>query len=217
MHEGPSRAKHVHAFVEGGFADAVVYHVHAFAHGEAFGFGFEIGLGVENDLIRAGVFRELSFRFGRYGADDARAQVVRHLDQQKADTSGSGVHQGGVTGLERISVVRQVVCGHALEDGSGGLGFADALRNGHQSIGEGGDLFGVRTEHAAPRDPIAGFGGFDVLADGGDDARALLARNKRHGRGVAAGAHVDVNVVDSRGGNCDQSFVPFGVGDGQIR
>jgi hypothetical protein len=62
----------------------------------------------------AGIASELLLLRRRDGTDDPAAEPGDDLGQEQTDATGGGVYQHGVTRLDRVAVVREVVRGHAL-------------------------------------------------------------------------------------------------------
>ncbi len=56
--------QNVEALLKRSLADAVVNHVDAFIIGETLGFGFEIGVGIEDDFVGSGFAGQFGFFLG---------------------------------------------------------------------------------------------------------------------------------------------------------
>ena len=85
-------------------------------------------LGVENHVGGAGFAGELGFGRRGDGGDDAGADVFGDLGEEQADATGPGMNQGRVSRLEREDGTGEVVGGHSLQHGGGGLLGSDAGR-----------------------------------------------------------------------------------------
>ncbi len=83
--------------------------------------GDEVFLGVEDDVVGAGGAGEGGFFGGGDGGDDLEAEAFGELDEEESGAAGAGVDKDGVAGLRDEGGVEEVVGGHALEDGGGGL------------------------------------------------------------------------------------------------
>jgi hypothetical protein len=88
--------------------------VHAFAAGEPLRLRFKICFRVDDALVGACIACELRFVVRARGADHARADPLRHLDQQKPDTTRGRVHQRRFSRLQLVSAVQKIMRRHAL-------------------------------------------------------------------------------------------------------
>ena len=207
--------------VEGGLADGVVDDGEAFAGGEVFDLVGEVGPGVENGVVGAGFAGELGLGFGRDGGEDAGSERFGDLGKEEAGAAGSGVDEDGVAGLDGIGGVGEVVGGHALEEGGGGLLEGHGVGDGDEAIDRGGGEFGVGAGDAPPADTGAGFeaevgGAVDGGAEGDDRAGGFLAEGVGEGRGVAAFAEVGVDEINAGGVDAEESFAGAGDGVGKV-
>jgi hypothetical protein len=76
--------------------------VYAFATSRGSNNCNEIGLGVENRLVRAGIPNERRFFLGGHRRKDASTFVLQELDQQQTDAARPGVNQHIVAGFNRV-------------------------------------------------------------------------------------------------------------------
>jgi len=110
--------------------------------------------------------------------------------------------------------VREVMGGHALEHGGSGLLLSDALRDGHQTVGYHGCIFGIGAVQPAPGHAIADLDRGYLAANLGYDASAFLPEYEGQRRFVPAFAEVNVDKVDSGGGQFYYGFIGLGLGNG---
>ena len=122
----------------------------------------EVFVGVEDDLVGSGGAGEGGLLFGGDGGEDAGAEGLCHLDEEEADAAGSGVDEDFVAGPDGVGGVGEVVGGHALEHGSGGLLEGDGVGDVDEAVGGGDGELGVGSGDAAPGDAVAGLDGGDV-------------------------------------------------------
>ncbi len=139
-----------------------------------------------------------------------------HLHQQISNAAGGGMDESRLAAAERERVVDQVVGGHTLEQGSGGLLVGDAVGNVDQAINENGSVFRIGSLNSGPRNVIAGLHGSDFRTDGRDYAGSLLAKNEGQRNFVAALALIGVDEIDTAGADLHYRFIEFGLGGGQI-
>src|SRR5207248_782121 len=111
----PARRQAVDAALPRVLANGVVDDLQALATGDALHFRGEVLPRVEDRLVGAGLPRELGLLFGGHGADHLRTAQARDLAEDQADAARRGVHQTGVTLLQRIRGAREIVRGHALQ------------------------------------------------------------------------------------------------------
>ena len=108
-----------------------------------------------------------------------------HLDEEQADSAGAGVDEDGVAGLDGVGGVGEVVGGHALEHGCGGLAQGEAVGDGDQQVRRGRRRIARRCPgqwHQATRSP--GLTAVTSGADGDDGAGGFLTRDEGQlGRG----------------------------------
>ena len=194
----------------------VVDHVDALAAGEALDLGLEVLLGVENHVGGAGFARELGLCLGGDGGDDARADARCDLREQQADTAGAGVHQRGVARLERVGGVSEIMRGHALEHGGGGVLQAQAVGNLDQLRGGNESVLGIAADDAGGGDRIAGFESRDAGTELLHGARGFAARNQGERGLVDALAKVDLDEVDAGGLNADEHLARPWLRNGQV-
>ena len=150
------------------------------------------------------------------GGDDARAHPRGHLRQQQAHAAGAGMHQRRIPGLERKGGVRQVVRGHALQHGGGGLLHAQPLGNLDQLRGGNQRVLGITAHHADRGNRIAGREARHARAQFLHRARGLAARSQRQSSLVDALAEVDFDEVDPDSLNADQNLARSRLRDGQL-
>ena len=81
QHHVPSRTQNVQPFLKRRLPHGVINDVDTLAARELFGLLFEIGLRVQNDVVRPGIFRQLRLLIRRDGSDHSRSNLVRHLGQ----------------------------------------------------------------------------------------------------------------------------------------
>jgi hypothetical protein len=203
--EGSARAKDFEGLVEGGFADGVVDGVEALGRLLSDP-GSEVFLGVEDDFIGSGGAGESGFFFGGDGGVDVGSEGLRHLREEEADASGTGVDENFVVGTDGVGGVGEIVGGHALEHGSGGLLEGDGFGNLDEAVGGSYGQLRVGSGDGAPGDAVASFDGGDLIADGDDGSGGLLTGDEGQFGGVAAFTEVDVDEVDARGLETDERF-----------
>ena len=108
-----------------------------------------------------------------------------------------GVNERGIAGLERVSGVREIMRGHALEHDGGGS-FGGDVRGNFDELG-GGDhgVIGIRAAGHGIGDAIANGDGGDVFADGDNRARAFVTEREGGIGFIEAETEIDVNEVDA--------------------
>ncbi len=115
----------------------------------------------------------------------------------------------------------EVVRGHALQHGPGGLAGGDAFRNGYEAGQRHDGELGIGAENVRPGDAVAdleaeaggaGLGG----TEGGDGSGSLLAGDEGQLDGIAALALVDVDEVDAAGFDAHQRLAGARFGRGEI-
>ncbi len=84
-------------------------------------------------------------------------QALGHLGEEEAGATGSGVDEDCVAGLDGVGGVSEVVGGHALEDGGGGLLDGDVIGNRDEAAAGATASCGVGAGNEAPGDAVAGF------------------------------------------------------------
>src|SRR5205814_148210 len=95
----------------------------------------EVFFGVEDDLVGTGGAGEGGLFFVGDGGEDAGSEGFGHLDEKQAGAARSGVDEDLVAALDGVGGVEEVVGGHALKDGGGGLLKGDAFGDGDQAVG----------------------------------------------------------------------------------
>src|ERR1035438_3223270 len=90
-----ARAQRVEALLESGPGHRIVDHVHAAAGGEALDPSREILLGIEDGFVAAVFAGDARFLLGGYSAENARAEHLRHLDDESAGAAGRRVRSVG--------------------------------------------------------------------------------------------------------------------------
>ena len=89
------------------------------------------------------------------GTDDRRAEVLRPLTHDKADSAGSGMDQDRVASLHLVCIVQQAARGHAADHHRGGGAFIDGCGQGDQARRRYDAQFGVGAfRHAGIGDAI---------------------------------------------------------------
>ena len=183
--------------VERGLADTVVHRGDTRAIGEFADPGVETV--VAEHLVGPGATRQvalLAVRVGN-GREHLGAQDLCDLGEQQTDTTGAGVYQYRITGLDRVGAGRQVVRGDPLQRDRRRLFELDAGRYGDQ-LGCGPDhLGGVGTVDGLPADTITDRDTLDAATDLDDLAGTLATRGERKRNLVPALASVDVDEVDA--------------------
>jgi hypothetical protein len=214
--EEAAGAQALERLLEGGLANGVVYDCEALVVGQGFDLRGEVLLGVEDDLVCPGGAGEGGFLFGGDCGEDAGAEGLRHLDEEEAGASCACVDEDLVAMLDCVGGVEEIVGGHALEDGGGGLLRGDAFGDGYEAGGWCHGELGVGAGDEAPGYAVAGFEGGDVGCDGDDGAGGLLAEGVGEFCGVAALAEVGVDEVDAGGFDADEGFAWAGGWRGEV-
>ena len=201
QHHHAARAQRRQAVVEGVLAYAVVNDVRP---GTVTGLVDDVAEAVvADDVIGAGLQRELDLLPARGGTDNKATTPLDHLGQQQPDPAGRRVHHGDVAFAHRVGAGAQVVGGHALQDGGCRDLQVHPVGYRHDAVRGQRDLFGVATPLAGPGHTIAHGQVLDVGPDGDDRPRAFRAEHEgRIGPVVAhALALVDVHVVHAGRGD----------------
>ena len=180
---------------KGGLADGVVDDGDALAAGEVFDLGGEVGLGVEDGFVGAGFAGELGFFGGGDGGKDAGSEGFGHLGEEEAGAARAGVDENRVVGLDGVGGVGEVVGGHALEEGGGGLFGGEGVGDGDEAIDGGGGELGVGAGDAAPGDAVSGTQVGAEVGGGGLGRRPCRRLPGRGCRGAGRGSGL-------RGGRC---------------
>src|ERR1035441_976727 len=206
----------VEALLERGFADGVVHDIDTFAISDALDPAVELLLSVENYIGGAGLAGEFGFGGRGDSGDDAGAQARGHLGEQQANAAGTGMHQSRVSGLEREGGIGEVMSGHALEHGRGGLFRSHADRNLDQLGGGHEGVLSIAAEHRdrgeTSTGKIASYAGTEFF----NSSRGLAAGSEGKRCFVLALAEVDLNEVDANGFNADQHLARARMGNGQV-
>jgi hypothetical protein len=170
----------------------------------------EVFLGVEDDFVGTGSAGEGGFFFRGNGGEDIGAERFGHLGEEEAYTSGSGVDEDFVAGADRVRRMGEIVGGHALKHGSGGLLKGDGFRDLDEAVGGSYGELRVGSGDTAPGYAVAYFNVGDVIADSNDYTCGLLAEGVGEFGWVAAFPEVDVDKVDAGGFDSDKSFAGTG-------
>ena len=99
QHAAPAQASQ--RILEGRLADRIVDHRHALPARDLAHALDEILLGVDDRMIAAVCARDLGLFLAADGADHGRAEMLRPLAHDQADTAGRGMDQDRVAGLDR--------------------------------------------------------------------------------------------------------------------
>ena len=201
QHHHPAPDETVEPLGERRLSHRVVDDLHARAPGEALHFLLEVALGVEYDLVRPGLTRELRLCGRRHRPDHAGAAELGDLAQQQPDASRRRVDKARVTRLQGIGVGGEVMRGHPLEHQRSRLPRADVLGERNQTVGRDHRELGVSPEHAGVGDAIAEL----HVAGAGSHLRhgsgRFLPGGERQRYRVQPAALIDVDEVHSRGGD----------------
>ncbi len=120
-----------------------------------------------------------------------------HLREEQAHAAGSGVHQRGVAGLERIGGVGEIMRRHALQHGRRRLLHAQALRNLDQLRGGNQSVLRVAADDGGGSDRVAGCESRNAGAELLHRARGFAAGIRGQRGLVDAFAEVDLDEVDA--------------------
>ncbi len=112
--------------------------------------------------------------------------------------------------------MREVVRGHALQHGGGGLAQLEARGNLHQKVRRHRGVFGVAATRHGPGDVIASSQSTDTFAESFDGTRAFHAQHGGERNLVKAGALIDVDKIHARRGELHQYLAGGGFGLRQI-
>ncbi len=156
--------------------------------------------------MRAGVARERGLGLRRDGADHARAELPRELEQQQSDAAGRRVHERRLAGAERERGVREIVRGHALQHRGGGGARVDGRRERHQLPRRHRRVLGVGADVHRVRDAIAGARLVDAVAHRLDHARRFRAGHERERQRVEPAAVIHVEEVHADRFSAHQRF-----------
>ena len=127
----PARAQARERALERIRPDRIVHHIHAASTGELFHRLGKLFPRVHADGIRPRAPRELGLRIRAHRRDHPRATALRDLDEQQAHATRAGMHQCGVTRLERKRIAREIVRRHPLQHEGRGHCRRNALRQPH--------------------------------------------------------------------------------------
>ena len=122
-------------------------------------------MGVENYIGSAGFAGELGLGGRGNGGDDAGADARGHLGEQQAYAARAGMNQCRVSCLERECGIGEVMGGHALKHGRGGLFGRKAGRRLDQLDGGHKSVLGVAAHYGNRGDQIACFESGDAGAE----------------------------------------------------
>ena len=130
--------------------------------------------------------------------------------------AGSGMHQGGIAGLERIGGEGEIMRRHALQQGCSRVLHAEARRNFDQLRGGNQRVLGIAADDAGGDDRIAGGKSRNAGPELLHRARGFAAGDHGQRGFVDALAEVDLDEVDAGGFNAHQDLARSRFGDGQI-
>jgi hypothetical protein len=179
--------------------------------------GDDVLVGVEDDVVGTGFAGKCGLFFGGNGGDDVDAEALRHLDEEQTGAAGASVDEDLVAALGHEGCVQQVVCGHALQDGGGGLLGGDPVRDFDEARGGCGGELGVGAGNAAPGDTVAGAEAGDVRRYGDDGSGGFLPERVGQLGGIAAFSEVGVDEVDAGGLDGDDAVAGGGRGLEEVR
>src|SRR5437879_8136769 len=128
--------------------DPVVDDVNSFSIRETFCLCLKILLGIIDNFVRTSFAGQLGFVRRAYRADHSRANVFRHLNQKKPDTSSRRMDERRLTLLQGISAVHQIVSRHNLEHSGSRLIKRYSFGNPDKSVSRHGSVFRVAAENA---------------------------------------------------------------------
>ena len=202
--EQPARAQAVETLFESRLADRVVHHIDPFAMREALDLGFEILLGVEDHIGGASFARQLRLGGGRDSRNDSRTDARSHLRQQQTHAARTRVYQYSFAGLQRVGGIGQVMRGHALQHGGGGLFGADARGNLDELRSRNKRVFRVAAQYRHRRDHVADLEAVHTGTELFDRACRLTAWNQRQCGLVRALAEIDLDEIDPDGFDADR-------------
>ena len=148
-----------------------------------------------------------------HSTDDRDAERLEPLHREQSDAAGSGGPQHGITGLDRIGLLDQILNRHALQHHGRALFEADGLRHLDQHTRRHHPRFRIGAVAATGiSDAIACLDVSNPGADRFNHTCTLGAESGRHrGRGVEAGAKVDVDEVQADRMLADPRFTRPGV------
>lgn len=178
--------------------------------------GYEVFLGVENDIVCTGLACECGFFFCRHSGYDMDTEALGDLDEQQACATGTGMNENFVVELGDESIEQEVVGSHALEDRGGGLLIGDPVRYTDETV-RGSDGVGrVSAGDTAPSDAITGGKVLDIRGHGENRAGGFLAERVRQPGGVTAFAEVGINKIDAGGFDADERLTGGGCRVGKL-
>src|ERR1700722_9698195 len=114
-----------------------------------------------------------------------RAQVLRPLQQEKANTSSRRMNENVIPCFWLAKFMNQKMSGHALQRKRGALFERNIVRQRYQSVGSDQTCFSVGAWLACVSNAITGLYSLTAVADRFDDARSLKPRCKWYLSGIA--------------------------------
>lgn len=169
-------------------------------------------LGIEDHLIGSCGSGQLGLLLVGDCSKDACAECFSHLREQEADSARASMNQDLVTGADGIGGMREVVRGHPLQHRGRRLLRGDGFRNVHQKVDWGDGKLRIGSRKVCPGYAIAYLeaAGGGVVAQSDDDSGCLLPKDVGQRSGITAFAQIDVDEVDSRSLNADESLLRSG-------
>jgi len=213
--EHSARTEDFERLVEGGFSHRIVDGVEA-PGGLLFDLRGEVLAGIENDLIGPGGAGESGLLFARYRGEDACAEELCHLGEQKANASSPGMDEDFVIRTDGVGRVCEVVGSHALKHGPCCLLKGDGFGNLNETVGRSDGQLRVRSRDGAPGYTVSRLDRGDAIASRDNGSSGLLAKGVGEFGRIAAFAKVDIDEVDARGFESNKGFTGTGSRRGEI-
>jgi len=204
-----ARRQTAQRFRERVLADGIAHHRHAAALGQRYDGVDEILLGVDDGGIASMRTGDRGLLLGPDRADHVGAEVLGPLAEQDPDAAGRGMDQNMIAGSHRERGVNQIMRGDALGEDRRRERVRNCRRQRHQPIRRHQAQVGIGADrHRGIDHAIAGLAGTDRAAHRLDGAGRLHAdRRGIGGKRIAAGAMLDIDIIQPDRGLPDEDFV----------